>query len=785
MQKSLFLVLLSFWNILLFAQSPAKFSYQAIIRDQNLKAVSNTAVGVQISLLQGSISGQVVFVERHFPVTNTAGLVSLVIGEGTLVSGNLNQINWINGPYFFKIETDLNGGANYSLSGTSPVLTVPYALLAKNVESLPPQFFASLQDVNTSGVSTGQVMKWNGSTWVPGNDNTGTSGVPYTAGPGIAISNNNVITNTGDADQDITNELQTLSLIGNAVTLSKNGGSITLPDDNDNNPSNEIQTLSFNGSTLSLIPNGGSVNLPVSGDGNTTDELQTLSLSGKVLSLSNNGGSVNLPDDNDNNPSNEIQTLSLSGKVLSLSNNGGSINLPDDDDNNPVNEIQNLSLSGNTLSLSNNGGSVTLPSGGSGDQWGTQVVQTDGSLDGQGTTATPLKVKTNGINTNHIANGTLKGEDFSGNGASAGYVWRYSGTLWTPAQDGPSLSAGNGIQITGNVVNGYTISSAGGTLNGNGTRLAIPKWLDNNTLGSSNLYDIEGKIGVGTLMPGYKFHVVGDNLGLSNANFSKSIYFRTDGAGLDINAQGGNLFLNNQNAQIRMYSSNSYVAIGQQSTGAANDQLHVFGNALRVSDPFNNKFIRIRTDGAALDVEGYNAKLYLLARNNDVIINPFASNGRVGIKTETPSAALSVNGDANKPGGGLWNTFSDRRLKKDIQPYTDGLNAVMQIHAVTYRYNEQSGYDPSKQYVGIIAQDLASVAPYMVSENGLKLREGSEQEFLSVDPSAFTYMTINAIQEQQKQILWLTQQVQKLMAENAQLKRDLKTDQLNLKASKK
>lgn len=784
MQKSLFLVLLSFWNVLLLAQSPSKFSYQAIIRDQNQKAVSTTAVGIQISLLQGSVTGQAVFVERHFPVTNAAGLVSLVIGEGTLVSGNLNQINWINGPYFFKTETDLNGGANYSLSGTSPVLTVPYAQLAKNVENLPPQFFARLQDVNTSGVSAGQVMKWNGSTWVPGNDNTGASGVPYTAGPGIAISNNNVITNTGDADQDVINELQTLSLVGNTVSLSKNGGSFTLPGDNDNNPSNELQTISLNGTTLSLSMNGGSVNLPVGGDGNNTDELQTLSLSGKVLSLSNNGGSVNLPDDNDNNPANEIQTLSLSGKVLSLSNNGGSINIPDDNDNNPVNEIQTLSLSGNTLSLSNNGGSVTLPAGGSGDQWGTQVVQTDGSLDGQGTTATPLKVKANGIITNHIANGTLKGEDFSGNGASAGYVWRYNGSLWAPAPDGPVLSAGNGIQITGNVINGYTISSAGGSLNGNGTRLAVPKWIDNNTLGSANIYDIEGKIGVGTLMPGYKFHVVGDNLGLSNANFSKSIYFRTDGAGLDLNAQGGNLFLNNQNAQIRMYNNNSYVAIGQVNTGAANDQLHVFGNALRVSDPFNNKYIRIRTDGAALDVEGYNAKLYLLARNNDVIINPFASNGRVGIKTETPSAALSVNGDANKPGGGFWNTFSDRRLKQDVQPFKDGLNAVMQLHPVTYRYNELSGYDPSKQYVGIVAQDLVSVAPYMVRENGLTLREGTEQNFLAVDPSAFTYMTINAIQEQQKQILWLVEQVQKLQAENDQLKAERKTDHQVVKTRK-
>lgn len=762
-----------FISCIIYAQAPLKFSYQAIIRNADNQPISNSAIGMQISILQGSATGPSVFVERHFPNSNGAGLISVVIGEGTLVGGNLATIPWSSGAFYLKTETDLNGGANYTLSGVSQLLAVPYALMAKSVETLPSLRFNQLADVNVTGLATGQVMKWNGTTWAPSNDNSGTTGTTYSAGQGIAISNTNVISNSGDADADPNNELQVLSLNGNTLNLSRNGGSLVLPGDNDNSPTNEIQTLTLQGNNLILSNNGGSIALPGDTDNNPSNEIQTLSLSGSTLSLSNNGGSVTLPTSGDGNTTDEIQTLSINGTVLSLSNNGGSINLPGDTDNNPSNEIQTLSLSGNTLSLSQNGGSVTLPSGTGGDNWGNQVVQTDGSLEGHGTAANTLKVKSNGITSSHIANGSIRGEDFSGNGASNGHVWRYNGSSWAPAPDGPTLNAGSGIQISGNVNNGYTISAMGGSINGSGNRFAIPKWQDNNTLGNSNMVDIEGSIGVGTSMPGYKFHVVGNNMGLSNSNGSKAVYLRTDGAGLDINAQGGNLFLNNQNAQIRMYASNSFVAIGQQGTGSAGDQLHVYGNALRVSDLFNNKYIRIRTDGAALDVEGYNAKLYLLARNNDVIINPFASNGRVGIKTEAPTAALSVNGEVNKPGGGFWNAFSDQRLKQDVQPFTLGLEVIKKIKPVTFRYNDLSGYDTSKSYVGIIAQDLKTAAPFMVSENPLALREGGETNYLSVDPNAFTYMTINAIQEQQKQIEWLTEQVKKLMAENAALKQEI------------
>ena len=115
-----------------FAQAPQKMSYQAVIRNSSNALITAAPVGMQISVLQGSSSGTAVYVETQTPSTNANGLASVEIGVGTVVSGNFSTINWANGPYFIKTETDPTGGTVYTITGTNELMSVPYALFSAN-----------------------------------------------------------------------------------------------------------------------------------------------------------------------------------------------------------------------------------------------------------------------------------------------------------------------------------------------------------------------------------------------------------------------------------------------------------------------------------------------------------------------------------------------------------------------------------------------------------------------------------------------------------------------------
>jgi len=148
----------------LFAQAPEKMSYQAVIRNNSNQLVTNHAIGMQISILQGSVSGTAVYVETQTPMSNANGLVSIEIGDGSVVSGDFTNIDWSNGPYFIQTETDPTGGTTYSITGVSQLLSVPYALHAKYAEALTdtipetdPVFGAS----TAAGITNTDTAYWN------------------------------------------------------------------------------------------------------------------------------------------------------------------------------------------------------------------------------------------------------------------------------------------------------------------------------------------------------------------------------------------------------------------------------------------------------------------------------------------------------------------------------------------------------------------------------------------------------------------------------------------------
>jgi hypothetical protein len=200
-----------------------------------------------------------------------------------------------------------------------------------------------------------------------------------------------------------------------------------------------------------------------------------------------------------------------------------------------------------------------------------------------------------------------------------------------------------------------------------------------------------------------------------------------------------------------------------------------------VSSPLSRLHLSLGSD-ASLSSHGYlmmgsleSTNLILdnneiMARSNgaasDLFLN--AQGGGVVIHSGTPTThALFCNGTASKPGGGSWVASSDKRLKHNVHPFKEGLESVLLVSPVTYSYLENTGLDPSEVYVGVIAQDLQKISPFMVEENELTLLDGTNGNYLSVDPSAFTYMLINAVKELNDRNLMLESQLESQSQEMA------------------
>lgn len=165
MKKTIFLFSALLIGALSFAQAPQKMSYQSVVRNNADVIVSNASVGVKLSVLQGSASGTAVYVETHTAMTNANGLVSLEAGSGTVVSGAMATIDWANGPYFIKTEMDPTGGSTYTVTGTTQLLSTPYALYAAKAGSAGPAGTTTQIAYNNAGVAAGSANNtWDNST---------------------------------------------------------------------------------------------------------------------------------------------------------------------------------------------------------------------------------------------------------------------------------------------------------------------------------------------------------------------------------------------------------------------------------------------------------------------------------------------------------------------------------------------------------------------------------------------------------------------------------------------
>lgn len=121
----------------------------------------------------------------------------------------------------------------------------------------------------------------------------------------------------------------------------------------------------------------------------------------------------------------------------------------------------------------------------------------------------------------------------------------------------------------------------------------------------------------------------------------------------------------------------------------------------------------------------------------------------IGSPAATPGSLLMVNGNAAKVGGGAWATLSDERLKTNISPFTDSLSLLKKLEPVNFSYNGKAGLNSNGSHVGLIAQKVEKIFPFMVTSFKARLEESDKQEteLLSLDASALTYVMVNAFKE--------------------------------------
>ena len=132
MKKNILFLALLLLSTTSFGQAPDGINYQAVIRNLSGSLIANTTIAIRIQLKQTSASGTIVFQERHSVTTSAQGVVNLVIGQGTLLGGNFSTVNWATGPYFVSLGVSFTNGTNYLDYGSQQLMSVPYALYAKN-----------------------------------------------------------------------------------------------------------------------------------------------------------------------------------------------------------------------------------------------------------------------------------------------------------------------------------------------------------------------------------------------------------------------------------------------------------------------------------------------------------------------------------------------------------------------------------------------------------------------------------------------------------------------------
>ncbi len=146
MKKIYTIIIALLFPVFIIAQETDAFNYQAVVRDASGQIMANKAVNFRISLLENGPDGKVVYSETHLAMTNSFGLVNLQVGNGLTSIGDFSRIDWSTNNYYLEVAADMEGGTAFNVLGTSKLLSVPFALYAKNAGNSFSGSYLDLKD---------------------------------------------------------------------------------------------------------------------------------------------------------------------------------------------------------------------------------------------------------------------------------------------------------------------------------------------------------------------------------------------------------------------------------------------------------------------------------------------------------------------------------------------------------------------------------------------------------------------------------------------------------------
>ena len=269
------------------AQSPESMNYQAVIRDGSGNVLSSQAVSLRIKILQGSASGSSVYEETFTPTTNAYGSIAIQIGNGTVVSGTFNTIDWGGNTHFVETAVDISGGSNYTVISTTQLMSVPYALYAKNAGSSPAD-----------------------------NDWTESGSNIYRSSGNVGIENNSPqsVLHLGSNSNLAYNYGTTLTISGSGNTPSS-GGTSRIFFENTSNTSNKIAAFSYGGNLFNIgaLTNSGS---------SWNGWMMSLNVDNKIVTVEN---TLKVEDSLEVTGKSIFSNLSGSGDRMVVANSSGTL----------------------------------------------------------------------------------------------------------------------------------------------------------------------------------------------------------------------------------------------------------------------------------------------------------------------------------------------------------------------------------------------------------------------------------------------------------------------------